>query len=137
MKLIWLSGTFLRYLWCNNTKFQDIHNFSILLASCFIIQVSNRVLAEPTCVKEKKPFEILHEQIVNAKQRKLDKRTNGFEHGWQLEEIIDARLHEKKQQFFVKWRQSEKTEFVDAVFMKENYPQAVIAFYQASIIWSR
>lgn len=94
-------------------------------------------LTKKICVKEKKPFEILHEQIVNAKQGKLDKHKNGFQLGWHLEEIIDARLHEKKQQFLVKWKQSEETEFIDAVFMKENYPQAVIAFYQASIIWSR
>uniref|UniRef100_F6TCY0 Chromo domain-containing protein n=1 Tax=Monodelphis domestica TaxID=13616 RepID=F6TCY0_MONDO len=50
-------------------------------------------------------------------------------------EIIDARKHNRELIFLVKWKNSDKTDFVPAKEANVKWPQLVIHFYEKRLMW--
>lgn len=61
---------------------------------------------------------------------------NGFERGWQVENILGASDCHGCLQFLIKWKGVEKADLIEASLANVRCPQDVIAFYENRITWN-
>jgi len=76
------------------------------------------------------------ENPEKKKKKKNDKRTTGFDKGYDAEEILGATETNGEVHFLIKWKGLNDAELVPSKVVNVKIPQMVIAFYEARLTWS-
>merc|ERR1712126_632040 len=70
--------------------------------------------------------------------KKVIERPMGFDRGLEADRILDASTDSSGDMlFYVKWKGTEKADFVLAKDVKSKYPQLVIEYYEKNLLWNK
>ena len=94
---------------------------------------------EPVKAAKRKSTDV---NALNKKKKSVEKEgeikvsvDNGFDKGWEAEEILGATETLGELYFLIKWKQSEDATLLAAKTVNVKIPQMVIAFYEARTTW--